>query len=84
MLKVCCPVHKLFQITLEKTLNISLSLSVSFILQGVPPVTANMEEYVLNRGAPFTVTAPTVATGEPPATAVSNQFHLKLFKMPEA
>ncbi|KAM7388159.1 hypothetical protein PAMP_024357 [Pampus punctatissimus] len=41
----------------------------------VPPVIVNMEADVLSHGAPSTVTAPTVVTEEPPATAVSNQSH---------
>lgn len=59
----------------RQTLRFSLSLciSVSVCLSGVPQVTANMEVDVLSHGPPSTVTAPTAATEEPPATAVSNQ-----------
>lgn len=55
-------------------------MSLFVCLPGVPPVTVNMEVDVLSRGAPSTVTAPTAATEEPHATAVSNQPQ-SVFKM---
>lgn len=39
---------------------------------GAPPATVNMEVDVCSHGAPSTVIAQTVATEEPPATAVSS------------
>lgn len=52
-----------------------MSVCASVCLSGAPPVAVNMAADALSRGAPSTVIAPTGATEEPPATAVSTQQH---------
>lgn len=47
-------------------------MSLSSCLSGALPATANMAVDVRSHGAPSTVIAPTVATEEPPAIAVSS------------
>lgn len=63
--------EKLFGELLTDIKLFSLCMSLSVCLPGVPQVTVNTEVDVLSHGAPSTVTAPTVATEEQPATAVS-------------
>lgn len=80
VLKACCsfsyrhPFRNFlenFSVTLRFSLFVCICVSVC--VSGAPPVIVNTEVDVLSHGLPSTVTAPTAATEEPPATAVSNQ-----------